>query len=399
MKKIYGIVVLAAMGWCLPSQAMTFTVLDALPSINSTGGIAYGMSQNAEYVAGYSASTQVISPVRWDSSGAAMGFALNNSLATAISGDGHRIAGYGFINNQSTAFWLDIPSNTLVVDLFGPSTPNYYQSSGMEVTGMSGDGATVVGKINGLAVKWEIGKGTTALDILGAYNGAANAISNDASVIVGSVVPAGYNSFYSPVGTGPQVVRWINGVPELISQLYGTANGVSSDGQYIVGNAVSKNGTEGFLWSEKNGNTWLGDIPGGEFYSSAADVSDQGNRVVGFSRGIQDNPMIFNRAFLWEPGTGLQDLVSVLQAGGADLHGCALQNATAISADGRWVAGGAICSGSAGFPYGGFGYLADLGLVRELPEPSSSALFLLGATVFLFRRKANTAQAVPPLAD
>lgn len=233
-------------------------------------------------------------------------------MATGISADGSRIAGYGSVTGQSpmTSFWLDIPSNTLVVDLFGPSNQNYHSCGGQSVTGMSADGTMVVGQGNGPPAVWSLGKGPTTLampsTLPGAGGGTAKAISGVGSMIVGSITDSAYNPYF-PSPSSPQVAQWINGAPELLPQLYGAAHGISINGQFLV-------------------------------------------------------------------GSGMQDLAWVLQNGGADLHDCILQNASAISADGRWVAGGAICYGN-GFPYRGAGYLADLGAATELPAPPPISLF------------------------
>jgi probable HAF family extracellular repeat protein len=70
---------------------------------------------------------------------------------------------------------------------------------------------------------------------------------------------------------------------------YSCANAISSDGTYIVGvnyaNAVVGSPNmeyQAFRWTLGEGMIGLGDLPGGEFYSVATDVSDNGI-VVGYS--------------------------------------------------------------------------------------------------------------------
>ena len=112
------------------------------------------------------------------------------------------------------------------------------------------------------------------------------------------------------------------------------AYGVSTDGSVIVGWGTSGSGTEAFRWTDASGWVGLGDLPGGTFYSIAWAVSADGSVVVGSSRTD-----LGDEAFVWDVEHGMRNLKSVLVAGGLDLTGWTLSQATGVSADGLTIVG------------------------------------------------------------
>lgn len=78
--------------------------------------------------------------------------------------------------------------------------------------------------------------------------------------------------------------------------------------------------------------TDLGRLPGVPGPSRATGVSGDGSVVVGAQS---------KHAFIWDAQNGMRDLSSVLAAGGADLQGKTIQEATWISPDGHWIVGNA----------------------------------------------------------
>jgi probable HAF family extracellular repeat protein len=114
-----------------------------------------------------------------------------------------------------------------------------------------------------------------------------------------------------------------------------TARSISANGLVIVGQSTSlsakesfPSGQEAFRWSAEGGMVALGDIPGGDFFSSASDVSADGDVVVGYGRpgqGVQS-------AFRWTSTTGL---VQLSDLAGGDVYG----GASAVSADGNVAVG------------------------------------------------------------
>jgi uncharacterized membrane protein len=79
----------------------------------------------------------------------------------------------------------------------------------------------------------------------------------------------------------------------------------------------------------------LGDIDGGQYLSQAFGVSADGGTIVGTAYD-ETGP----RAMIWTQAQGMRNLQDVLSGSGATVpSGWRLTVATAISANGRWVAG------------------------------------------------------------
>jgi probable HAF family extracellular repeat protein len=103
-----------------------------------------------------------------------------------------------------------------------------------------------------------------------------------------------------------------------------TAERVSADGSVIVGDSESTSGREAFRWTSGEGMIGLGDLPGGPFESSALGVSADGSVIVGrsFSAAYP------TEAFRWTRAEGMVGL------GGSSAY--------AVSADGSVIVGEAI---------------------------------------------------------
>ena len=110
-------------------------------------------------------------------------------------------------------------------------------------------------------------------------------------------------------------------------QFSSSAWGVSAGGSVVVGVGHSASGQEGFRWTQATGMVGLGDLPGGNFSSFAWDVSPDGSVVVGVSSSASGG-----EAFRWTQATGMVGL--------GDLPGGAFYSqAEVVSADGALVAG------------------------------------------------------------
>jgi probable HAF family extracellular repeat protein len=108
--------------------------------------------------------------------------------------------------------------------------------------------------------------------------------------------------------------------------------GISADGSVVVGESYSPSGKESFRWTSAGGMTGLGDLPGGDFYSTARGVSADGSVVVGFGTSASGY-----EAFRWTAADGLTPL--------GDLPGGSFDSrAWAISADGSTIVGGSSSS-------------------------------------------------------
>ena len=103
----------------------------------------------------------------------------------------------------------------------------------------------------------------------------------------------------------------------------------------VVGFGTTRSGPRAFRWTRRGGLENLGPLTGVPGGTRALDVSADGSTVVG-SAGTGEE----GRAFVWTRGRGLRKLESVLGAAlGVELDGWTLLEATAVSADGKAVAG------------------------------------------------------------
>ncbi|MBC7834234.1 MAG: hypothetical protein H7Y88_03925 [Phycisphaerales bacterium] len=224
----------------------------------------------------------------------------------------------------------------------------------VQVSGISGDGSTVVGQLfdhpvipGGQtlrhALRWTRFGGTTDLGTLGDMNSSADGTSFDGSIIVGSSGPAG----------GPtRPVRWVSGViedlglptlpgftvvaagatttshdgsvvagaafaPGTVPYRHSAADGyqalatagvvhdMSADGSIIVGDGSPVAGG-GFRWSTDDGLQSLGPLPPTWQLSYPNAISADGTTIVGrLQRGF---PIFDSRAFTWNEDNGYQML-------------------------------------------------------------------------------------------
>lgn len=82
----------------------------------------------------------------------------------------------------------------------------------------------------------------------------------------------------------------------------------------------------------------LGDLPGGDHYSAAYGVTDDGAIIVGVADW--DGGLGTQKAMIWDAAHGMRDLKVVLQSEhGLDLSGWSLTGASGISGDGTVIAG------------------------------------------------------------
>ena len=123
------------------------------------------------------------------------------------------------------------------------------------------------------------------------------------------------------------------------------AFGISANGRNIVGHSdfeiAGSSGVQAFRWHADLGMRPLSPILDGGLDSTALDVDDSGNAVVG-SYAVAGGSTL---AFLWTPGTGRVDLANYLTNTlglGSALSGWTLLEATDISADGRIIAGNGL---------------------------------------------------------
>jgi probable HAF family extracellular repeat protein len=173
---------------------------------------------------------------------------------------------------------------------------------------------------------------------------------------------------YGHSASGIEGFRWtaidgLDGLGDLPGgDFYSTGRGISADGSVLVGNSNSTNGYEAFRW-EGGVMVGLGDLLGGSFESRAEAVSADGSIVVGFG-----STALGYESFLWDSVNGMRNLQTVLTSDyGLDLTGWTLSEASSISADGMQIVGFGLHNGNIE------GWYADLSS-SAVPEPSSFVL-------------------------
>lgn len=119
---------------------------------------------------------------------------------------------------------------------------------------------------------------------------------------------------------------------------FSSASDVSDDGSVVVGTSSTSIGGEAFRWTSATGMVGLGDILGGRFDSGAAAVSADGNVVVGTGwvddSGADGDEM---SPFRWTSASGMVDLGDL---DNCDSNwGCRSSEGTDVSADGGVVVG------------------------------------------------------------
>ena len=182
------------------------------------------------------------------------------------------------------------------------------------------------------AIRWQVMEGISGLGDLPPNNTAnfeffsyAWKTTGNGSTVVGH-------------GTGTNgaslAFKWTHGAG-LISlgdlaggEVFSQAKGVSDDGSIIVGYSTSALGDEPFRWTAAGGMQSLGTLPGGTNSGVAWDISADGAVIVGQAQNTNG----FTEAFRWTAATGLVGL--------GDLPGGAFSSrALAVSRNGRWIVG------------------------------------------------------------
>lgn len=263
------------------------------------------------------------------------------SEALAMSNDGSIVVGQSFSSLGLDGFrWNSTDGMVGIGDLPGGSFLGTAIASSSDASVIAGrSSSTNSGTSNFEAYRWTQATGMVGLgDISGGpFDSVARGISADGSVIVG----------YGTASSGfRQAFRWTEtdgmvGLGALSGGISRSeAHAVSADGTTVVGGSNSSNNLgsqpdEAFLWTQATGMVGLGDLPGGNFWSKALGVSENGSVIVGVGNILSDI-----EAFIWDPSNGIRNLRGVLiNDFGLDLTGWTLETATAISPDGLAIVG------------------------------------------------------------
>jgi probable HAF family extracellular repeat protein len=355
----------------LPVQAAdTFIGLGDLANGNFRS-IAYGVSADGAVVVGYGTSgtnnANSIEAFRWTSTDGMVGLGdlaggSFISLARGVSADGAVVVGPGSGTNGSEAFrWTSVGGMVGLGNLTG-------RRGNSEAIGASADGAVVVGRSYNSTSDYEAFRWTPVVngaggmvglgDLAGGYfDSLARGVSADGAVVVGYGNSA--NGIQGAAST--EAFRWtpvVNGAGGMVGlgdlaggDFYSTATGVSADGAVVVGRSNSTSGVEAFRWTPvvngAGGMVGLGDLAGGGFDSTAYGVSADGAVVVGQSIGTTND----YEAFRWTPVVngvgGMVTVASWLAAADVTVTpGYIMNEALGVSADGRLcrrLGGGGLC--------------------------------------------------------
>ena len=289
-----------------------------------------------------------------------------NSAAVATSADGSIVVGHGtstLSNGNEEAFrWTESEGLVSLGDLPGG---NYYSSA----SDISADGSVIVGSSSSNlagteAVRWTAQDGLMGL---GAARSKANGVSADGSVIVGDV------------GLVGRPFRWTEqsglvnlGLPPG-GATQATAKDVSGDGATVVGYGIKPSGDlYAYRWRDQVGYEILAMLSG-DTTSVAWQASNDGNRIVGYSRRADF------RAVLWDGAYGIRDLRQFLIADFAlNLTGWLLTDAFAISSDGNTIVGVGIN------PQG-----EQEAFRAVIPEPASALVTLAAIAILRPRRRSH----------
>jgi probable HAF family extracellular repeat protein len=187
---------------------------------------------------------------------------------------------------------------------------------------------------DGGAFRWSAASG---YQLIGGMDSVASDITADGALVVGSYGGQHSQGFVWTEAGGFQSVGGLPGVPVPDSALVA----VAGMGSMAVGSALNGSGNlQPVRWYPGRGLRLINNLAGFPA-GRALDVSADGEVIV----GTATDQFTAQRAFLWDRVRGTRDLRSYLiQLGSTQVQGWTLQEAGAISADGRVIAGYGIDS-------------------------------------------------------
>lgn len=164
-------------------------------------------------------------------------------------------------------------------------------------------------------------------------------------------------------------------------EYFTAAAAISDDGTTVVGNSDGEQGGEAFRWVRNAAMSGLGDLPGGTFGSVGRAVNGDGTVVVGISRSAASEASGGNETFRWTAQTGMVGIGS-LPGGGS------VSAPYAISADGTTVVGvSPVSFGNQAFRWRAETGMVNLGYLSPGPPTSqANAVSADGRVVVGFAR-------------
>ncbi len=332
----------------IAALAASGAALGAPPWFETSPMQVFGISGDGTTVVG----TLGSQAARWRRGTGAVGLALpatwGASKAWSASRDGSRVAGRSGImniNGVSTQFayvWEDATGTRVLGDLPGGTEIG-------EAVGISDDGAVIVGSgrdgSHVFATRWTApGFQVESLGTLGPpfESSVGMGISRDGTTPLVTAFFSGFVTSQAAIFVGGAMVGLgdLPGGPEISA-----ATAISDDGGVAVGFGRRHNQSsreEAFRWTSGEGMVGLGLLHPEPSRSAAWGVSADGGTIVGDAGPSGSD----SEAFVWTPGTGMRRLSERLTEIGVNTHGAVLLRASAISSDGRTIAG---ISASGGF--------------------------------------------------
>lgn len=235
-------------------------------------------------------------------------------------------------------------------------------------SGISADGSTIVGGLQGRAFRWTATGGFELLDPNHeAFDWSSGiAVSSDGSVVTGAGDV--------PDGSGQRAFRWtVAGGMEVLDGLEGSDGwsggwGIAGDGNTIFGDSPHQleDRDRAMRWSASEGMVSLGHLPGGDNSSGAFGVSADGLVGVG---GVQS--AAGEQAFRWTASDGMVGLGDLQTA---PAPGSLRSIGYAVSGDGEVIVGHAQSdAGQQAFLWTEAAGMVGLGDIPGGPFHSSAA--------------------------
>lgn len=320
------------------ASSATFTPLGHLPG--SQFSQATGISDDGQFVGGHSESPEGFAPIIWDGTTPQLltlppGFQDGGAYLNALSGDGQTAVAIGLSMDGFRGIRWDASGTPHILQT-GFGTFSSFNAINYDGTATAGFTNQNFMSMESDAVIWTSTGGEQILgDVPGdPHEGSFTAV-NDAGTLFGGFGGDGVR----------RPITWdaVNGFQILPDSAGEPAEGLviemSSNGQFIVGALGNQMNLTPAFWAD-GGNAQAIDLWPGYQVGESTDVVDDGSIVVGNWRLTPFSDEFGSLAFIWDSVNGARPLQEVLEDEyNVDLGGWTLNQVSAISPDGRALAG------------------------------------------------------------
>lgn len=246
------------------------------------------------------------------------------SIVEDMSGDGGAIVGQA-LNGVGWEAFRHTSGGTQALGTLSPDTQSVAYA-------VSADGAFVVGRSNGVAFGWTQAGGIAPLS--GALGSGAipYGMSGDGGVVAGVVFGVGLSGAFRWTPAGGMV-----DLGTLPGDEQSSAGPVSADGSTIAGSSydADTDTSNAFRWTAGGGMLSIGRCAGAP-YANPHDISGDGSVIIGDCTD-GSSPLVVS--FVWTAASGLQTFQDYLAAHGIDGSAITIPMLTAVSDDGRVFSG------------------------------------------------------------